>query len=65
MAFLLLFSPAPCPGNCCGVDMRCAEDQFDIVLFADGIYTERGAWLLADAATVGRSVIVLKTKDRS
>ncbi|CAE8597587.1 unnamed protein product, partial [Polarella glacialis] len=26
------------------------EDQFDIVLFADGIYTERGALLLADAA---------------
>ena len=27
------------------------EEQFDIVLFADGVYTERGAWLLADAMT--------------
>ncbi|CAL1142507.1 unnamed protein product [Cladocopium goreaui] len=27
------------------------KEQFDIVLFADGIYTERGALLLADAVT--------------
>ncbi|CAJ1328661.1 unnamed protein product, partial [Effrenium voratum] len=27
------------------------KDQYDVVLFADGIYTERGALLLADAAT--------------
>ncbi|CAK9057471.1 unnamed protein product [Durusdinium trenchii] len=27
------------------------KEQFDVVLFADGVYTERGAWLLADAAT--------------
>ncbi|CAE7235867.1 unnamed protein product, partial [Symbiodinium microadriaticum] len=27
------------------------KDQFDVILFADGIYTERGALLLADAAT--------------
>lgn len=31
------------------------KEQFDIVLFADGIYTERGALLLADAVTVERN----------